>query len=488
MIHSRPISIAFAAIFICILADHSAFAQDKKDKIEELIGLYAEYHQFNGTALVAENGALLYQGGFGHANMEWDIKNTPDTKFRLGSITKQFTAMLVLQLAEQGKIDLQAAVTTYVPEYPKATGDKITVHHLLTHTSGIPNYTSFPGFMQEHTKETYSPNDFIQVFADSALNFEPGSQFSYSNSGYFLLGVIIENVSGVSYEQLLTKNIFEPLNMKSSGYDHHSTILPKRAAAYERRGGAYVNAEYLDMSIPYAAGSMYSTVEDLFLWDKALYTDKILSEEFRKQMFEAHIPAWGNSSYGYGFGVGKEDVGRDGDSLLVIGHGGGINGFNTLITRIADDKNTVILLNNTGGADLNTMTRAITNILYENPYDLPKRSAAMELLEVITTEGIDAGLERYKELSISDVYDVNEREMNNVGYQLLGSGSMNEAIEVFKLNVEAFPESGNVYDSLGEAYLAAGNKELAIKHYSKSVEVDPKNENGKKILDELLAE
>lgn len=474
--------IAFMAVMIHWSAA-PVIAQSKAEKIDELMGLYTEYGQFNGSVLVAENGSVLYSNGFGFANMEWDIQNKPNTKFRLGSITKQFTAMLVVQLAEQGKIDLQANVSTYLPNYPKASGEKITIHHLLTHTSGIPNYTSFRNFMRGHSRDFYTPDEFVRMFADSTLEFVPGEKFAYSNSGYFLLGVIIEKVSGTSYEQLLQENILTPLKMEDTGYDHFGTILPNRASGYEKRGEAYVNADYLDMSIPYAAGSLYSTVEDLFIWDQALYTDQLLSAEFMDLMFKPYL-----DGYAYGWGVGIEVIGKNNDSLLVIRHGGGINGFNTLISRVPADKNTVILLNNTGGAALSNMNVAISSILYEQPYELPKRSAAELLLEIITTEGLTAGLQRFKEISTSEEFSVNEREMNIAGYQLMGSGKVTEAIEVFKLNVEAFPKSGNVYDSLGEAYLEAGEKELAIKNYARSVEIDPDNVNGLKILEELRSE
>jgi CubicO group peptidase (beta-lactamase class C family) len=258
------------AIFCFVNNYTNSLAQTKAQKIEALLGQYHEYGQFNGAALVAENGKVIFKKGFGMANMEWDIPNMPDTKFRIGSITKQFTAMLVMQLVEQGKLKLDGKMSDYLPDYPKSTGDKVTIHHLLTHSSGIPSYTGFPNFFRDLSRDPYTPEAFVKTFADSALQFEPGSKFLYNNSGYFLLGAIVEKASGKSFEQALAENILTPLNMKNTGYDHHETVLKKRAAGYEKRLGDYTNAAYLDMSLPYAAGSMYSTVEDLFLWDQAL--------------------------------------------------------------------------------------------------------------------------------------------------------------------------------------------------------------------------
>lgn len=475
-------------IALCFVLQFFTFtvsAQDKAQKIEQLLSKYNEYGQFNGSALVAENGKVIFKKGFGSANMEWNIPNQPDTKFRLGSITKQFTALLIVKLAEEGKIKLDAPVTTYVPDYPKENGDKITIHQLLTHTSGIPNYTNAPNFLKEKARNPYTPADFVKTFSSLPLEFKPGEKFNYSNSGYFLLGYIIEKITGKTYEQYLQETIFTPLKMVNSGFDHSDVILKNRAAGYEKNGKKIVNAAYLDMSIPYAAGSLYSTVEDLYLWDQALYTNKLLSEKSMESLFKPYIKAWGDESYCYGWSI--EDINNgDKGKLKIIEHGGGINGFNTIISRIPADKNLVVLLNNTGGTVLGEMNAAIRSILYNQPFDQPKRSLALEIFDVFSEKGTAAGLESYKKLKNDPTYGIKEGEINQIGYQLLQNGKKKEAIEVFKINVETFPKSGNVYDSLGEAYLADGDKKLAIANYSKSVELDPSNQSGKKVLDELL--
>ncbi len=471
-------------ILILLILPSIVIAQTKTEQIDKLMSLYNEYGQFNGSVLVAENSKVIYKRGLGLANMEWDIANRPDTKHRLGSITKQFTSMLIMQLVEKGKLKLDIPITTYLSDYPKATGDSITIHHLLTHTAGIPNYTSFQNFFNDHMRNPYTPDEFVEVFKDSTLQFTPGDRFAYSNSGYFLLGVIIEKVSGKTYEQMLQENIFTPLKMNNTGFDHHSTILKNRATGYNKFGTSYTNSDYLDMSIPYAAGSMYSTVEDLYLWDQALYTDQLISKKYKELIFTPDVST-GQASYGYGWGIHYQPLGKTNDSIKVIGHGGGINGFNTIISRIPSDKHLIVLLNNTGGTDLRTMSRSISSILYGKTYDTPKKSVASSLLGVIMDRGIAPGLEEFKKMKTSETYELKEMEMNMIGYRLLGLEKVKEAIEVFKLNVTSFPESGNVYDSLGEAYLKDGNKELAIKNYKKSVAIDPSNTNAIKILKEL---
>lgn len=461
----------------------STFAQDKAKQIEQLLNKYNEYGQFNGSALVAENGKVIFKKGFGSANMEWNIPNQPDTKFRLGSITKQFTALLIVKLAEEGKLKLDAPITTYLPDYPKENGDRITTHHLLTHTSGIPNYTDSPNFFKDKSRNPSTPADFVKTFSSLPLDFTPGEKFNYSNSGYFLLGYIIEKITGKTYEQNLQEVIFTPLKMANSGYDHSEIILKNRAAGYERKGKQITNAAYLDMSIPYAAGSLYSTVEDLYLWDQALYTNKLLSAKSMESLFKPYI-SLGKSAYGYGWFIEESDNGGK-EKLKTVGHGGGINGFNTIITRYTTDKNLIVLLNNTGGTVLGEMNNAIRAILYNKPFEQPKRSLAFELLETFSTKGTKAGIESYGKLKNDPTYNIKENDMNRVGYQLLQDGKKKEAIEVFKINTETFPKSGNAYDSLGEAYLADGDKNLAIANYKKSVELDPTNENGKKVLAEI---
>jgi len=480
----RTIKSVFLVVFIVTGIFNVSCGQakvDKVDKLDKLISAYNEYGKFNGSVLVAEKGKVIYKKGFGFADMEWNIPNQPDTKHRLGSITKQFTSMLIMQLVEQGKLKLDVPISAYLPDYPKKNGDVITIHHLLNHSSGIPNMTSFPGFSKDISTKFYSPVQLVNLFADSTLQFKPGERFAYSNSGYIVLGYIIEKVTGKSYEQVLQENIFTPLNMKNTGYDHHGPLLKNRAKGYEKNGRSYVNANFIDMSVPYAAGAMYSTVEDLYLWDQALYGNQLLRKENMDLLFTKHISSgWGH--YGYGWGIGEMPLGNTAERLQTVGHGGGINGFNTQLTRVLSDKSFIVLLDNTGGAPLNEMTNAIAAIIYDKPYNLPKRSVAYSLADRMEKEGIAATLAFYDEIKDSGGYYHDENEMNRTGYQFLQSGKLNEAAAIFRLNTKAFPKSANVYDSYGEALMALGNKTEALENYKKSVKLNPGNENGIKIL------
>lgn len=466
----------FIAGFLIICFSQSfLFGQSKIEKIDNLITKYCEYNYFNGSVLVADNYETLLKKGYGFANVEWNIPNEPDTKHRLGSITKQFTSMLVMQLVEKGKIKLDGKITDYLPYYRKDTGDRITIEMLLTHTSGIPSYTSREDFKEKIMRNSYKPDDFVKEYCSGDLEFEPGKQFLYNNSGYFILGTIIEHMTGSTYEEALAKNIFEPLGMKNTGFDWPEKILTKRAAGYERSGTELKNAPFLDMSLPYAAGSLYSTVEDLLIWDKALRTEKLISKKYLEEIFKGRVDAFGGR-YAFGWSILKRKF--DDENFDAITHGGGINGFNTINYIIPDKGIVVILFSNAGGAPLNEMTEKIIDILEGKEVKMPLQSLAQHLSKIIAEEGIKEAVNRFKQLKDEkDLFVLNEKEMNVLGYKFMGENKVTEAVEIFSLNKEEFPKSYNVYDSYAEALLKKGDKEAAIMNYKKSLEINSRNKS-----------
>lgn len=293
--------------------------------------------QFMGAVLVARDGQVVFEKAYGAANLEWDVANTTDTRFRLGSLTKQFTAASILLLEERGKLKLDDPVKTYLPDAP-ASWDKVTLYNLLTHTSGIPNMTEFDNF-KEVTRKTWTPAELIADFRDRSLDFQPGEKFHYSNSGYLVLGAIIEKVAGVPYVQFLQDNILTPLGMKDTGYDSWTQIIPKRASGYVRRKGQLVNDDFIDMSIPYSAGALYSTTHDLWTWEKALHGGKLLKPASLKKMTTPF-------KEDYGFGVIIHDDGGH----KQISHAGGINGFGTALAWYPQDRIAIVVLDNIGGS------------------------------------------------------------------------------------------------------------------------------------------
>jgi CubicO group peptidase (beta-lactamase class C family) len=306
-------------------------------RMEQVVQSYVKDKQFMGAVLVARGNDVLLDKGYGFANLEWNIPDSPRTKFRLGSITKQFTAASILLLEERGKLNVEDPVKKYMPDAP-AAWDKITIFNLLTHTSGIPNFTGFPDYRK---LEPFSATaeELVARFRDKPLDFQPGEQWSYSNSGYVVLGYLIEKLSGDSYAHFLEDNIFKPLGMVDSGYDSNSTVIPNRASGYAPNKDGLVNAGYIDMTIPLSAGGLYSTTEDLLRWEQGLFGGKLLSPDSLKKMTTPF-----KNDYGLGLGI------RSVNGHEEIAHGGGIEGFNTMLAYYPDDKLTVVVLANVNGS------------------------------------------------------------------------------------------------------------------------------------------
>ncbi len=292
---------------------------------------------FMGAVLVARGDDVLLNEAYGFANLEWGIANTPDTKFRIGSITKQFTAASVLILEERGVLDVDDPVSAYIEDAPESWSD-IAIFHLLTHSAGLPNYTSLPGYGAA-ISEPSSASETVASFRDLDLEFEPGAEMRYSNSGYVLLGHMIEVVTGMSYEEFVGSNIFEPLGMDDSGYDSNSQIISNRAAGYSPSPDGPLNARFLHMSRPHAAGGLYSTIGDLLKWNRGLFGRELLSEASLDRMVTPYL-----NDYAFGVIVMEDSGGR-----TVIQHGGAVPGFNTTLRYYPGSEVTVVALANING-------------------------------------------------------------------------------------------------------------------------------------------
>jgi len=261
---------------------------------------------FSGVVLLARDGKILFASAYGMANLEHDVPNTLETKFRLGSVTKQFTAVAIMILQERRRLSVHDPICRYLRDCPEAW-KSITIHQLLSHTSGIPSFTEFPD-NDRYERLPMQVLDTIARFRDKPLEFSPGERFQYSDSGYLLLGYVIERASGEKYEDFIRKNIYEPMRMEDSGYDHPWIILKHRAQGYTSENGSLVNATCMAMDRPFAGGSQYSTVNDLLLWDEALSTEKLLSRQSLQTVFTPnpgpYHAGWllGNKDGGYGYG------------------------------------------------------------------------------------------------------------------------------------------------------------------------------------------
>ena len=449
-------------------------AQPIDQQINQLVTKYYEAGKFNGSVLVAQKDKVIFKGGFGEANMEWNIPNAPDTKHRIGSITKQFTSFIIMKLVQEGKIKVTGYLSDYLPYYRKDTGGKITIEHLLTHTSGIPSYTARED-MDEIGKNNIPVEEFVKKYCSDDLSFEPGSQFVYNNSGYFILGAIIEQLTGMTYEEALHKYILDPLELKDTGYDTFKEIIPKRSTGYVRTALGFSHADYLDMSVPYAAGSMYSTVEDLYKWDLSLKTEKLLPAKYMAEIFKPRVSGLG-AKYGYGWMIKRTLSPDSKDSITIIAHGGGINGYSSYNMRVIEPGYVVTIADNATGSSQTEIANLILNVLYGKEYKNPAKSLIPIVYKSINEDGIDSALKLFNELkNDKDNFSYNERELNQLGYLLLGEKKLDESIKIFELNTILYPKSSNVWDSYGEAALEKGDKENAITYFKKSIELDPQN-------------
>lgn len=337
-------------------------------KVDAYVKPLLEMKAFNGSILIAKQGQVLLSKGYGMADYELDVPNTPQTKFHIASISKTFTATAILLLQERGLLNVSDPLTKYIPDYPK--GDKITLHHLLTHTSGIPDVNGFPDY-NDKSKFPQTPASLIELFKQTPLAAQPGERYGYSNSNYNLLAFIIEKVSGKSYGELLRENIFDPLGMKDTAHDGGAVALVKnRASGYVPAGvDSLENAPYLDWTMKTGNGSLYSTVEDLYKWDRALYTEKILKKSSLDEMFTKHV----DDAIGYGWFISRR-LNRH-----VLRMNGRSPGFQGEINRYVDDDVCVIVLGNNYSGTASFMINDIAAIAFGEKYEVLAVMKAVKL-------------------------------------------------------------------------------------------------------------
>lgn len=343
--------------------------------LEEYLTVALKTENFSGSVLVAKNGKVLLSKGYGMANYAYNIANTPATKLRIASLTKAFTAVLALQLAEKGKLRLDGKVREYLPDYPSTSGDSITIHHLLSHTSGLPHYGNIPDYFEKYARVALTQEEYIQVFSNIPLLFPPGTKYSYSSPGYFLLGVILEKVSGKSYDALLKENITAPLGMRNTLVEHTDSIIENKAAGYDylfdfKRDFKYkglANATYEEMSKAGGAGQLLSTVDDLFKWNQALSSEKLLSKKYLDLLFKPNL-----ANYAYGWNISNQSVKGSSTKMKVAEHGGSGLGFLSHLYKNLDNGDFIVILSNRSNAAVKNMIDDIKAILYNESYSMPK--------------------------------------------------------------------------------------------------------------------
>lgn len=376
-INFNPVNRFIILVALCLLVFQSAPAQNAAvpstrqitAKVDEYMKSAVEVERFSGSILVARDGKALVSKSYGMANVELDVPNMPNTVFRLASLTKQFTATAVMMLQERGKLNVNDPFCKYLTDCP-AAWQPITIRQLLTMTSGIPGVTATELGPLRGLPVPW--DQWLEATKKKPLDFIPGENFKYANSGYTLLGFIIERVSGKSYGEFLQENIFTPLRMKQTGYEDPLRIIKNRATGYRQLPGDPVtNVPYLEMIGLYAAGGIYSTTEDLLLWDNALYTDKLLSRKSRDEMFKPFKEMLPGKGYAYGWWTSVK-FGRQ-----EIAHGGNLAGFITYIARFPADRVTVIVLSNNGRGSSGKISNVLSAIVFGAPYEIPKERQAV---------------------------------------------------------------------------------------------------------------
>jgi CubicO group peptidase (beta-lactamase class C family) len=335
-----------------------------------------------GSVLVVKGEEVLLSKGYGKANLEHDIDNTPETKFRIGSISKQFTAAAILKLQEQGLLDVNATLSTYLPDYPR--GKDITLHHVLTHSAGIPSFTGFEDY-SVFKKQPTTPAETVNRFKELQLEFEPGTQYNYSNSGYVLLAHVIEQIAKKSYADFLKDEFFTPLGLANTSEDEAMVVISNRASGYSYDSD-YWNADYIDMSVPTGGGSLYSTTRDLYQWTRSLHQGRVLEpasfERMKSPLILRSKTSGDETNTFYGYGLLMTE--REGQQ--VIGHNGGIEGFSaSAFYYPKPDLTIVILCNVENTCSASTMLSALSDVVFGKDVPLVEKRAAIDVDPAILT-------------------------------------------------------------------------------------------------------
>ncbi len=424
------------------------------------------HDQFTGAVLVARDGVPLIDTAYGMASRELGVANTPQTVFHIASMTKQFTAMAIMQLRDRGRLGVDDPICTYLANCPPAW-KPITIRHLLTHSSGIGNVSSLPGWDEELSLKHYSRADFVDLFRAQPLRFAPGAKYEYSNSGYFLLGLIVERVSGVGFGDYLKTNIFMPLGMSRSGYDDNRDIVPGAAYGYYSRGSSFITATYVDPSTRLGDTGIVSTTGDLLRWDQALYTDRLVS---RRTLDEIFTPYRGG--YGYGWEIG-ERFGRK-----TVAHSGSDGGFSSYILRFPDDRLTVIIL---GNGDRMSAAKAAINlsaIMFGAPYRMPTPQLRNELWDAVAHGGVATAISRFDLAGKATPArtDATGDTLLELGYDLIDGRKLAAADAIFCFGLQRFPDLTYAWDGLADSAAARDDRSAAIGYFEHSLKLDPSND------------
>lgn len=494
---------AFTAILILFLQSNIIIAQTKAKEINNYVEQLHSLNLFNGNYIVAENSNIICEKSLGFADFNKKIPLNINSQFPIASISKTFTCIAILQLKQKGKLNLDDFVQKYLPSFPYPT---ITIRHLLSNTSGLGQYYSlFDSIMLEFPDKVFTNSDIIPAFNKykTSLSFNPGEKWEYNNVNFCIAALIIEEISGLSYSSYLKQYIFEPAGMMNS-------IMPlDRKLPQRDQVERYTFPNLYSLSLEnvknvperfkiegrnnfYGHGGIVSTITDLFKYDQALYNGTFIDKQQLDEAFTATKLKNGKIAtlkldekevtYGLGWFIYTNE--EDGKTIF---HDGSITGLTSILVRNISKKQTVIVLENTGTNVVFPGSNVIMGILNNKPYKMPTENFARLYGSTLANEGSKKSNIIFKKyLKNPEKYNLTENEMIRLGYELLRNNKKTEANQTFKTTTQLFPKSWNAFDSYGEALLSDGQNEAAIKAYQTSIEINPENENGRKILQKLL--
>lgn len=461
-----------------MLVNLSSFAQ-LFQKFDSLFNAYYQNGLFEGTVLIANDTGIVYQKAFGYANHDFQVPNTLNTVFGIGSMSKPFTAILVLQLIQKGKLEVDAPISTYLPEYRKDIGKKVTIRHLLTHTSGIPSYTALPNVWEDSMQVSYTPLYILKHFASGDLQFEPGTKYKYGNTGYFLLALIIERVTRKHLSEVLQDNIFIPLKMSGSGINDNKKPVKNKANGYYRLGNQYINEPYIYNLNTYGASGVHSTAHDLHLWDRALYTHQLASRENMRLYTSPHYKVEPDYAYGFGWEFTRFVLAKK-DTIQTMEHSGAIRGFRANMFRVPSEKKCVILLSNSANQSSYELFENIMQVFRGREWSHPKKLLADTLFQVMQSSSVQNAVLLYKTLKAIDStkYDYSSYALEHLGERLLMLSLYADAAAIFALAVNEYPTYTYGYLYLGRAYEKLGKQKEAILAYQRAVAQDKNSRPG----------
>ncbi|MEM8962580.1 MAG: serine hydrolase [Acidobacteriota bacterium] len=492
----KLVSISLLALWFVV----TPFAvADDSTAIAQLASSFHVENRFDGAVLVAKGDEILYEAGFGEADRSWGIPNRPDTVFLVGSVSKQFTAMLILQLAAEGKLSLMDPLSKHLPDYPDNKAN-ITIHQLLTHTSGLPHYAGFFRIavnLNDYLRLDRTVESYVDLIGRLPLDFEPGSEHDYSSMGYIVLAYIAEQVTGKSYGQLIEERIAEPIGVSDLGFAYNDETVERLAHGYmfdlrkaedDKLTLEYYPEPYRDQSNKYSTGGVHGSVRALFHWARAAMGDELLEPAWRDQMFTPHA-----ENYGYGWRIDSGDTLGLAEDVEVISHGGSLSGYKASIVILDRGRYTVIALGNSSAARSSALTQSIAQMLYDVDVDAANVLGTAVAWRMVRN-GPDVATDFFREQQAAGFPDYVESDyafyiyaerFADLGYPAYGQ-------RLAELGLEAHPDSAQIVlglamnqHALGDSSQARANAEKSIKLAGEQDGPDYVAEHAQELIEEI---